>query len=897
MPRPNIGNITGPTNLCAGSTANYTVPTTAGFNYQWIVNGGVVLSGQGTGSVQVQWGAPGNHQISVIESNFCGTDTAFLSVITEGTPSPSTISGANPVCEFVVGQVYSVPIRPGFSYNWTVTGGTITAGQGTSSVTVSWGATGIGIISVTETSPCGVATASRQIIINNLPNPAAISGPDTICQGSSAAYSVPATTGSSYVWSATGATFPNGNTANFTIASWSSSGVIKVVETNSCGTDSSTLTVILGSLPNITAISGSNQVCSGINYTYSITNQSGSTYQWTTTNGTISGSNTLDSVVVSWNGNGTLQVIETNACGSDTATMNVTQSNTIVSNPIIGEDTVCLGVNYIYSVVPNPGSSILWSSNDVQFVTGNTLDSVTVRWNTAGTLTLIETNACGSDTSVFTTTLAPIPQIFPISGPDTVCQNTSGVNYSVPLTTGYTYSWTVAGGTITAGANTNQITVDWGNGSFGQIFLDTQTNCGLVKDTLTVILEVIPQINSISGDSVFCVNQVSTYFVDSIPGATYTWNITGGNPVFPSTTRTISVLWATPGSGKVVVTSTNACGTDTDSIQVTIKPLPIAAISSVDTLICQGTTGATYFAAPDSEAIFSWSVPSGGTITSASNLDSVTVNWGTISGFYPIILTATNSCGLSRDSILVQIRSQASIFITGEEKYCKGQSTTLTANPAGFNYTWSTGATSQSITLTADTSVSVSVVGIDNFGCQTAADTVFVTVLDTIRGSIWGNHTVCAGDSLQLVAVLDGNISSIFWFPGNFPGISVIYAPTDTMSVTAIITAANGCQSQIDTIIPVNQIPNVAINLPATVCAEDTAIVSYGLPAGNGYVYNWNFGNATVLSGSNEGPYELVWQDSGLKFIRLEVVANGCSSSIIRPIVVKPLPIADAGRD
>src|ERR1035437_10318442 len=49
-----------------------------------------------------------------------------------------------------------------------------------------------------------------------------------------------------------------------------------------------------------------------------------------------------------------------------------------------------------------------------------------------------------------------------IAGAQVVVNNQSTVVYSTPNIPGHTYSWTITGGIITAGANTSQVTVNWG---------------------------------------------------------------------------------------------------------------------------------------------------------------------------------------------------------------------------------------------------------------------------------------------------------------------------------------------------------------------------------------------------------------------------------------------------
>lgn len=66
---------------------------------------------------------------------------------------PVTINGTNTACVNTI-QTYSVPIIDGSTYVWTVTGGTITTGQGTNQITVQWdNGVAAGTVNVVQTVP------------------------------------------------------------------------------------------------------------------------------------------------------------------------------------------------------------------------------------------------------------------------------------------------------------------------------------------------------------------------------------------------------------------------------------------------------------------------------------------------------------------------------------------------------------------------------------------------------------------------------------------------------------------------------------------------------------------------------------------------------------------------
>ncbi|MFH0757461.1 MAG: T9SS type A sorting domain-containing protein [Bacteroidota bacterium] len=77
-----IGEIIGTTNAKNFQTGTYSVSNQANYLFHWNVEGGNVVSGQGTNVVDIQWGAGASGLIkSVAESDLgCFSDTASLSI-------------------------------------------------------------------------------------------------------------------------------------------------------------------------------------------------------------------------------------------------------------------------------------------------------------------------------------------------------------------------------------------------------------------------------------------------------------------------------------------------------------------------------------------------------------------------------------------------------------------------------------------------------------------------------------------------------------------------------------------------------------------------------------------------------------------------------------------------
>ncbi|MBL4705155.1 MAG: hypothetical protein JKY54_11575 [Flavobacteriales bacterium] len=153
------GPLSGLDSVCTGSTEAYSIPFNTGSSYVWSIIGGVVSSGAGTNSITVDWGASGMiGQVDVLETPSCG---GLLSMpVTIHVLPTSAIVGASVVAINTIGEIYMVTSTPGYTYTWTITGGTISFGAGTDSITVDWGGTpGGGNVQVVASNGCGSAPA------------------------------------------------------------------------------------------------------------------------------------------------------------------------------------------------------------------------------------------------------------------------------------------------------------------------------------------------------------------------------------------------------------------------------------------------------------------------------------------------------------------------------------------------------------------------------------------------------------------------------------------------------------------------------------------------------------------------------------------------------------------
>ncbi|HSY62363.1 MAG TPA: T9SS type A sorting domain-containing protein, partial [Cytophaga sp.] len=257
------------------------------------------------------------------------------------------------------------------------TGATITSGANTNNITVSF-ATTAGTIQVIPINTCGNGDASTtSVSIISAPVAGVISGQASICPNTTSIdYSIPPlASATEYAWSLpNGASIISGaNTNMITVSFATTGGSIQVTPINTCGSGTASVKSItitpIGTAPCVgpttsdiagpTSVSPNQQ-----NVTYTVTNNSGSTYTWTVPAGAtiISGQGTYSIVISFGTTGGIVTVQESNAYGTGTT---VSKTTAIVSTGL------SMDLEFNLSLYPNP-------TNQYSILTAKNIDPSTV---------------------------------------------------------------------------------------------------------------------------------------------------------------------------------------------------------------------------------------------------------------------------------------------------------------------------------------------------------------------------------------------------------------------------------------------------------------------------------------------------------------------------------------
>lgn len=436
-----------------------------------------------------------------------------------------------------------------------------------------------------------------------------------------------------------------------------------------------------------------------------------------------------------------------------------------------------------------------------------------------------------------------------------------GGNASITATGGGSYDW--SDGFTSIGTNPSE-TVSPG--------ITTQYSC-LVTDGLgcqttvytTVNVNIpIPPTISASGATTICAG--TTVDLTSSTPTGNVWNTT-------ETSSTITV--GTGGSYTVTSDDANGCSATSAAFVVTVQAAPAISSGTIsDPNACGSATGSIQVTGPSTGDI-SWtgtaSGNSGGTVSLPFTIPNLAA------GSYNITLIDGNGCTsnlLSQPLNDPNPPTTPTITNTGALTFCDGGSVVLESSYTGTGNSWTTGETTDNITVT--TSQTISVTYVDGSGCSSTSAPIVITVnplpsAPTITPS--GSTTICDGETVTLSSSQGtGND----WSTGETTqNINV----TTSGTIDVIYTDANGCTATSAPItITVNPLPVVSLGALSQVCDYTPSFTLSGeSPAGGTFsgpgVTGGDFDPATAGLGAHTITYE--YTD-----------ANGCTNTATQNIIV-----------
>ncbi len=424
------------------------------------------------------------------------------------------------------------------------------------------------------------------------------------------------------------------------------------------------------------------------------------------------------------------------------------------------------------------------------------------------------------------------------NGPTSFC---NGNNVVLQGLTAPAYSWS-------NGQTTQSITV----GTTGTYTLTTSEGisnwCTSTSAPITVDVTAGPTAPTItaSGPTTFCAGQ-NVVLTSS--------QSTGNNWSTGETSQSITV--STPGSYTVNYVSGGCTSQTSTPTVVSVYQAPVITASG-PTTFCSGQS-----------VVLTSSAASGNTWSNSANTQSITV---TSSGTYTVTSTEGGCAAQTSNPITITVNPAPptpTISASGSTTICSGQNVVLTSS-SSTNNTWSTGETTQSITVNSSGTYTVSV---SSASCPSVSSTPTVVTVNPTPAAptitAGGPTTFCSGNSVVLTS---SSSSGNNWSNGGTtPSITVTSSGTYSATVTT-----NGCTSSASapitvTVNPTPSVPTISTSGSTTLCTGQTVTLTSSASTGN----TWSNGALTPsITVSSSGTFSVT------------ATAGGCTSAASVPVTV-----------
>ncbi|MFN8206367.1 MAG: gliding motility-associated C-terminal domain-containing protein [Bacteroidales bacterium] len=326
---------------------------------------------------------PGDYTITLVEMK----DKNNITGVVYGTgvvvhllqaPNP-VISGKTTVNINESGLIYSIPSLPSSTYAWTITNGSISSGQGTNSIIVTWGGTtGAAQVRVEHMLTTTGCTKTVNLPVNIVVTPKPdISGSNFVCAGDTILYTTPSASGHTYTWGVAGGILLNSNGSSSMRVKWNTGAGNKVWVLENSGTDtgSDTLLVTVNALPPVATTVLGDTICEGafgqvtllatppgISYSLFIGNTQIGSYVPSLGGGTISLSDPAGPVIT--------QLYSVHALNTETACKStLTNTASILVQPVpfatlqVTDSAICSGTSVTFTA--SGGNQFIFSRNDI----------------------------------------------------------------------------------------------------------------------------------------------------------------------------------------------------------------------------------------------------------------------------------------------------------------------------------------------------------------------------------------------------------------------------------------------------------------------------------------------------------------------------------------------------
>ena len=876
----------------------------------------------------IQYPAIGSYDVMLLDSNYCGIDTAFITINIVPPPSVSLTATPDPVCagalvtfnETTAGgaNYYQWNFGAGAGFEWTSAGDQAHTYDTPGTYTVSYAAS-------IQGATAGCADTAT-VVVDVLPSPTAqfTVDNDAACDQLTVAFTNTSVNGIDFLWDfGDGTTSPLQDPPPHFYGTQGAYAITLTVANSQGCEDAATQVVHVYDPPQVQI--GAQNVCEGVVAQFAdltVTEPGNPIIGWAWDFGdgvtdTVQSPNHLYAA----SGNYTVTLTSTTPYCTGTGTMQVSVEAKPVAAFVPSATIGCAPLDVLFTNTSIGGVNTIWTFGDGgvsnAFSPSHTYINVGTQ-DSVYTVQLIMSTASGcADTTSTPITVAPrVQALFSHNGVPGCAP--LAVDFTNSSTGAGSYLWDFGDGTTSPATDPSHVFV---NTTF---FLETRSirliaysNAGC-SDTLTqqIFVYPTPDFTFVAQPDSGCSPHTVT-FPSMVGAVTYNWDFGDGSTGSgPSPTHIYFNNTTIDAVYPITLFASNAFGcSDTTFDQVTVYPAPTAHLLIAPTTGCHPLT-ATLTNLSTGATTVTWDYGDGQSAdTSAISHEHTWSNFaGPGATTFPISITATTPHGCARTATgQVQVFPAVTAAFTSDTAGCAPLPVDFTNVSTGATtYTWSLGdgqssnATSPSHTYTNqglnDVTIDVQMTATSAFGCSDTATTMILVHPQPIAQFIPNTQAGCQPLNVALqdlsigATTLDWDFddgSTLSAGPGstthtyvNATGSPAFFHPV------LIATSVHGCTDTATTQLQVYPEVTAAFSLDSLGCSPVTVYLSNtSVGAAN---YLWDMGDGTTLVGTEPThTYVNNTTTDQVRTITLTATsASGCTSTTSHTVTVYPVPAA-----
>ncbi len=620
--------------ICPNSTVQLTV--TGAESYLWST---------GSTGTSISADEAGNYIVTAF-NGACSVESAPFALEAGALPNLQTSASSTQVC---AGEAVTLTATGADSYAWSngVQNGVPFIPQQTQTYSVT------GVV----TNGCSLS-AQLTVTVNPLPVATFTASSLALC-GPVNNITLTATVAgqANYDWLFNGEPLGAQNASSITVTV---AGEFTLIVTSAEGCSaSSSVTLIEGELPTVSASADATTVCEGETALLTVVTETGNAAQWFFNGQPAPGNSNGLVYEASLAGIYTVEVTHPDGCSllSEAITIGVIDAPALELSA--SQTALCDGETALLITTVEEGGSYAWTFNGAPIPNANAADLVADEPGTYGVIFTV--NGCNSIAQIAIESGQLPAAAGPVLGnPGELCAGESFVLSVNNQADANQYTWTISpanAASIGSGQGTNQVVVNPMNSNF-TVSVTPQNSCGTGTPSSTSITVTddffcFGQVMFAANATAICTgNQVtfSNYTNQQVFfGLTPQWNFgAGASPSSSTSQGPVTVTYTTPGVKTVTLSYVDFFGevfeqeVKTDYINVSNGP--VTSPISGPTLVSCDINAATYSVEFTPGSSYTWSVSAGIQIASGQGSNQVTVNFNGTFGTVSVIETSASGC-------------------------------------------------------------------------------------------------------------------------------------------------------------------------------------------------------------------------------------------------------------